>query len=59
MSPESYRPDGEDVFMDEDEAPVVSDDEQKDEDPGRTDVNEPGDDESALNNDEEEVASDA
>lgn len=57
-SAESRKPDTEDVFMDEDEAPVASDNEQKDEAHEWTEVDEPRNDDSPLNKDTEEIAPD-
>ncbi|KAL3721125.1 hypothetical protein ACJRO7_005878 [Eucalyptus globulus] len=54
----SRKPDTEDVFMDEDEAPVTSDNEVKDEPGGWTEFKEFGNDEGSVNEDEEEVVPD-
>lgn len=54
----SRKPDTEDVFMDEDEAPVTSDNETKDEPGGWTESKDFGNDESPVNEDEEEVVPD-
>ncbi|KAI6672026.1 hypothetical protein NL676_006911 [Syzygium grande] len=54
----SRKPDTEDVFMDEDEAPVTSDNEIKDEPGGWTEFKEFGDDEGPVDEDMEEAVPD-
>ncbi|KAK2632535.1 hypothetical protein EUGRSUZ_L01432, partial [Eucalyptus grandis] len=54
----SRKPDTEDVFMDEDEAPVTSGNEVKDEPGGWTEFKEFGNDEGPVNEDKEEVVPD-
>ncbi|CAK9170674.1 unnamed protein product [Ilex paraguariensis] len=58
LDDESHKPDGEDVFMEEDVAPKVSDPEEKDEDGGWTEINDTGKDEIPANEDEEEIVLD-
>ncbi|OWM81859.1 hypothetical protein CDL15_Pgr007897 [Punica granatum] len=58
LNEESRKPDSEDVFMDEDEVPVASDNEQKDEAGGPTEVNETRNDDSSFDEDKEEIAPD-
>ena len=55
---EAHKPDGEDVFMDEDEAPKASDQERKDEAGGWTEVKDTDKDELPVNENKEEMVPD-
>ncbi|XP_065870160.1 SART-1 family protein DOT2 [Euphorbia lathyris] len=59
LDEEAHKPDAEDVFMDEDEAPVTSDQEKKDEVSGWTEVNDTSNDDNSVNETKEDVVPDA
>lgn len=58
LEDEAHKPDGEDVFMDEDEAPKASDQERKDEAGGWTEVKDTDKDELPVNENKEEMVPD-
>ncbi|KAK9269402.1 hypothetical protein L1049_001175 [Liquidambar formosana] len=58
LDEEAHKPDDEDVFMEEDDAPTASDQEKKDEDGGWTEVKDIGEDEHPVNEDKEEIVPD-
>ncbi|KAJ9689235.1 hypothetical protein PVL29_014748 [Vitis rotundifolia] len=58
LEDEAHKPDGEDVFMDEDEAPKASDQERKDEAGGWTEVKDTDKDELPINENKEEMVPD-
>ncbi|KAK9274550.1 hypothetical protein L1049_021799 [Liquidambar formosana] len=58
LDEEAHKPDGEDVFMEEDHAPKVSDQEITDEAGGWTEVKETNEDEHPVNEDNEEIVPD-
>lgn len=58
FSSEAHKPDGEDVFMEDDEAPKASVEEQKDEDGGWTDLQDIAKDETPSDENKEETAMD-
>ncbi|XP_034683519.1 SART-1 family protein DOT2-like [Vitis riparia] len=58
LEDEAHKPDGEDVFMDEDEAPKACDQERKDEAGGWTEVKDTDKDELPVNENKEEMVPD-
>ncbi|KAI8022739.1 SART-1 family protein DOT2 [Camellia lanceoleosa] len=58
LDEEAHKPDGEDVFMEEDVAPIASDQEMKDEDGGWTEVNDTDKEEPTAYEDKEEIVPD-
>uniref|UniRef100_A0A5B6YXX9 Putative SART-1 family protein DOT2 n=1 Tax=Davidia involucrata TaxID=16924 RepID=A0A5B6YXX9_DAVIN len=58
LDEESHKPDGEDVFMEEDAAPKDTDQERRDEDGGWTEVKDVEIDETPANEDKEEIVPD-
>ncbi|KAM7522967.1 hypothetical protein LguiA_012869 [Lonicera macranthoides] len=57
-SMEAHKPDGEDVFMEEDVVPKISGQDQKDDDGGWTEVKETTEEEAPTNQDKEEIVPD-
>lgn len=53
FSSEAHKPDGEDVFMEEDEAPKVSAEEKNDDDGGWTDIQDNGEEETPADENKE------